>query len=232
MNTNRQVLFAQAMARPFLGWGELAALMRADATARSLAFSNLVTLVLALAQHWPLKTIMFIYCGQNVIIGFFNVIRILGIRRMDTPRQPDAEVPRAVTYFLAGFFTFHYGFFNFGYFEFIGRPAVSEWGWIWLSLGAFFVHHLFSFRQHSRKKIDGVGIGRLMFFPYLRIVPMHLTIIFGGFFMLLFHNGLAEKAVLIFFLLLKTNADLNMHKVEHAAEDRPQSGSADPLPEK
>ena len=232
MKTNQQVLFAQAMGKPFLGWRESVALVRADATARSLVLSNLGTLVLALVENWPLKTILFIYCGQNIIIGLFNVIRILGVRRVDTPRQPDVEVPPVVTYFLAGFFTLHYGLFNFGYFQFIGRPAVAEWGWIWLSLGLFFAHHLFSFQQHSRKKNRDTDLGRLMFFPYLRIVPMHLTIIFGGFFMLLFRNELAEKAVLVFFLLLKTNADLSMHKVEHAGEDRPPAGPVDPLPEK
>ncbi len=232
MKTNQQVRFVQAFSKPFMGWRAFAALLRADATARSLAFSNLLTLVLAIAEDWPLKTILFIYCGQNIIIGFFNVIRILGVRRMDTPRQPDVEVPRVVTYFLAGFFTLHYGLFNFGYFQFIGRPAAAEWGWIWLSLGVFLAHHLFSFQQHLRKKIGGEDFGRLMFFPYLRIFPMHLTIIFGGFFMLLLRHGLAEKAVLAFFLLLKTNADLNMHRIEHMAEDRTPDGRGDPLPEK
>jgi hypothetical protein len=50
--------------------------------------------------------------------------------------------------------------------------------------------------------------------------------------MLLLRHGLAEKAVLAFFLLLKTNADLNMHRIEHMAEDRTPDGRGDPLPEK
>ncbi|MDD5020394.1 MAG: DUF6498-containing protein [Candidatus Omnitrophica bacterium] len=220
------------MGRPFLGWGEFTSLVRADATARSLFLSNLLTLALALAENWPLKTVMFIYCGQNIIIGFFNVVRILSVRRVDTPRQPDVEVPSVVKYVMAGFFTLHYGLFNFGYFQFIGRPAAAEWGWIWASLGVFFAHHLFSFQYHGRRKNTPQDFTKLMFFPYLRIIPMHITIIFGGFFMLLFRNELAEKIVLGFFLLLKTSADLRMHLVEHAGETLRPSGSGGPLPEK
>ena len=49
-----------------------------------------------------------------------------------------------------------------------------------------------------------------MFFPYIRIIPMHLMIVagvsvFGG-----------STGALIIFLLLKTAADAAMHFVEHA----------------
>ena len=47
-----------------------------------------------------------------------------------------------------------------------------------------------------------------MFTPYLRIVPMHLTIIFGG---LMAHTN----AGLLLFGVLKTVADVAMHAVEH-----------------
>lgn len=47
-----------------------------------------------------------------------------------------------------------------------------------------------------------------MFTPYLRIVPMHLTIIFGGLFV---HTG----AGLLLFGTLKTAADVAIHVVEH-----------------
>ena len=44
-----------------------------------------------------------------------------------------------------------------------------------------------------------------MFYPYARIIPMHLTIVFG------FNFG----GALILFLVLKTFADVIMHIVEH-----------------
>ena len=50
-----------------------------------------------------------------------------------------------------------------------------------------------------------------MFFPYLRILPMHLTIIVGG------AIGSAGTGALLFFLVLKTIADVIMHRIEHSA---------------
>jgi hypothetical protein len=48
-----------------------------------------------------------------------------------------------------------------------------------------------------------------MFTPYLRILPMHLTIVIGA----LFINSAAG---MIMFGILKTLADLAMHLIEHA----------------
>jgi hypothetical protein len=49
-----------------------------------------------------------------------------------------------------------------------------------------------------------------MFFPYGRIIPMHFTIIFGGWF------GAESTGALLIFLVLKTLADVIMHMAEHA----------------
>jgi len=54
------------------------------------------------------------------------------------------------------------------------------------------------------------NIGTMMFFPYLRIIPMHLTIIFGS------DYAKGSSGALILFLVLKTIADLIMHMIEHA----------------
>jgi hypothetical protein len=60
-----------------------------------------------------------------------------------------------------------------------------------------------------------------MFFPFIRIFPMHLTIIFGATVMMLSDFGVI---VLILFSLLKTVADLTIHLIEHFLED-PASSS-------
>ena len=57
------------------------------------------------------------------------------------------------------------------------------------------------------------NVAALMFVPYLRIVPMHLTIVFG--------ISRAHSTVgLLFFGGLKTVADMAMHYVEHARLQR------------
>jgi hypothetical protein len=52
------------------------------------------------------------------------------------------------------------------------------------------------------------NIGTLMFMPYLRILPMHLSIILGA--------VLGGSTAVLFFLALKTAADAGMHVIEHA----------------
>jgi hypothetical protein len=54
-----------------------------------------------------------------------------------------------------------------------------------------------------------------MFYPYLRIIPMHFTIIFGS---------MLPQGMLPLFVLLKTGADAGMHLVEHWLFRRGESG--------
>ncbi len=70
----------------------------------------------------------------------------------------------------------------------------------------FFVNHLVSFfvnRQQDRN--SNKNIGKLMFAPYIRIIPMHLTLIFG------FMLGLPK----LFFLTIRGATDYYAHLMEH-----------------
>lgn len=201
---------------PFLTPRELKTSLRDDSSARSLLFSNLFTIAIALLEHWNLRTVLFIYWGQNIIVGFFNVLRLLHIKKFNPGEDASRTFPLAVRFVPAGFFALHYGFFHFGYFQFIGFPIARDWKWVWIGLAIFFLHHLFSFRRNFHREVGAWNFARLMFFPYIRIVPMHIIIIFGGFITILLRNEFADRLVLIFFLLLKTNADLKMHQAEHA----------------
>jgi len=201
---------------PFLSPRELITSIKNDPSSKSLLFSNLITIAIALLEHWNLRTVLFIYWGQNIIIGFFNVLRLLSIKDFNIRGNVAQPFPAWVRLIPAGFFALHYGFFHFGYFQFIGLADARDWKWVWFSLIIFFLHHLYSFRRNFPKEADAWSFARLMSFPYLRIVPMHIIIIFGGFITILLRNEFADRLVLIFFLLLKTNTDLRMHQAEHA----------------
>lgn len=56
-------------------------------------------------------------------------------------------------------------------------------------------------------------LGTLMFYPYLRIIPMHLTIIFGS---------MMGEGKVVLFMILKTVSDAAMHMVEHALFRKPE----------
>jgi len=78
--------------------------------------------------------------------------------------------------------------------------------------GLFLIYQCFSF-FYNRKWEDKQkpNIGKMMFFPYARIIPMHLTILFGG---ILSGGTFKGKMTLALFMLLKTFADIIMHIVE------------------
>ena len=186
--------------------------------------SNILMIFLAIFENWDLITIMFIFWCQSVIIGIFTFFKILDLKNFSTDgfyiNNRPAKPTRSTKIGTAFFFLFHYGFFHFGYLMFIianpffnkNSTTVFTGFTIILAVSIFFVNHLYSFiynRQKSSNKKQ--NIGKIMFFPYIRIIPMHLTIIFGSFFLM---KGIPQFS-LILFLLLKTVADVSMNIIEH-----------------
>lgn len=175
-----------------------------DSSLWSLLLSNGVTIVLALTLEWSLPTLLLIYWIQSVEIGIFSVVRIL---------QP-ADGSGCSKYGDALSFILHYGMFHLAYLAFILSALVGEGSvqdsvdiiFIAVSSVLFFVNHLFSYLKNRPKETKKQNRTALMVYPYVRIVPMHLTIVLGG----------LTGAGLLLFLVLKTFADVVMHSVQHA----------------
>ena len=191
----------------------------------ALVLSNLVTICFAVVQIWDVFEVMLVYWGQSIIIGVFNWKRILDLRQFSTKgfrvnNQP-VKPTRATQVKTAWFFLFHYGFFHFGYLIFLlsqekHMSGIAIFG-ITICILVFLVNHRFSYRHNRQKDLSRTpNIGTIMFFPYARIIPMHFTIIFGS---SLAGDG---RGTLIFFLGLKTLADVIMHMVEHYGTKRQQ----------
>lgn len=193
--------------------------LHTDRSAVFLLVSNLLTIALALYERWDLTEVMLIYWGQSVIIGYFNRKRILDLKQFSTsgfqinnkPVKPTRETQRKT----AGFFALHYGLFHLAYLVFLFKQtrSFSPHGFVFIVLCAvtFFFNHRYSYIHNRERDMNRTpNIGTIMFFPYLRIIPMHLTIIIGN----NFAGG--SSAGLILFLGLKTAADLIMHMIEHA----------------
>jgi len=197
--------------------GEPAPAVHSDGSVWSLIATNGFALAIALHQGWSPASLMILYWAQSVAIGAANVFRILALDRFSTenfrmnnrPVDPTPSTKRQV----ATFFAVHYGFFHAGYLVFLLAEAHGERlidFWFWACAAAFALNHFWSY--HYNRDLDRQGtpnIGTLMFTPYLRIIPMHITIIAGGL--------LAPGATgLLLFGALKTVADVAMHAVEHA----------------
>jgi hypothetical protein len=210
-----------------------------------LLVANAVTILFAMVEGWNLTTTLLIYWIQSVIIGFFTVLQILtfpaegswGASPGTTMRMGTRSIllagpiGMATRLGVAGFFTLHYGIFHLVYLGFIlmsafvsdmfgtgtatGIPNMTD---ILIASAFFFVNHLYSFLFYRRhEEAAGMTLMDVFTRPYARIIPMHLTIIGGGF--LLFLAGGpgvdANRLVVLFFLVLKTLADLWAHVRKH-----------------
>ncbi len=92
---------------------------------------------------------------------------------------------------------------------FILSAGAPYWPDVLISGMAFFANHLLSYvMNRNRPRQQLANIGSMMFFPYIRIVPMHVFILFGAF-------TVAGGRGLVFFLIMKTIADEVMHAIEH-----------------
>jgi len=187
--------------------------------------TNIVTIYVASMQGWNLLELMWTYWFQSITIGFFNFLRILSLKKYSTEgmklngKQPVAggDTKRAAAFF----FLVHFGFFHFVYLGFLGAFtkmggvvvgmdeisgfALPNFNTVLLPAVMFFISHAFSYVYNRPRDTEKQNLGALMFYPYARILPMHLTVILIPFF-----------SSVTFFLGLKVFADAVMHTIEHA----------------
>jgi hypothetical protein len=198
----------------------------------SLIFSNVLVIVFAVVDRLSALDLLWIYWSQSVIIGFFNVVKILSLKQFSTEgfRQGNKQVlpTKGAKVSTALFFLFHYGFFHFVYAIFLGgfsifAGAASDGpgkGYLFYSAATFFASYLIEFIKSRNEEGQEIpNLGRLMFAPYVRIVPMHLTIILGG---LIGAVGSAFSAntnlsIIVLFTGIKTVVDVITHSVDLTA---------------
>ncbi len=195
----------------------------------TLILSNLLVISFAIADNLSAVELLWIYWTQSVIIGVFNFIKIFtlkefntnGIKINNSPLQPTKSAAK----FSAVFFLLHYGFFHFIYAVFIGSfPFINhsnnsgpDGKFILLSAAMFFVSYLIEFINYNKEEKEELpNLGRLISAPYARIIPMHLTIILGGFIGLAgkVFSGNTNLPVIILFTTIKTIVDLITHSVD------------------
>jgi len=202
-----------------------------DLSLWALIGSNLIMIAWALIEGWSLGVIMWIYWTQSVAIGILWFFKILTLKEFSTKDFKINDRPVAPTTGTknqtAVFFLLHYGFFHLGYsiflhtiFKSVNRPP------IFLMAGIFLAYQCFSFFYNRKwQQKQKPNIGKMMFFPYARIIPMHITIIAGGFLQEKLGLTFLSNATLVLFMLLKTLADVIMHTVEHRGfADKPKNG--------
>lgn len=186
-------------------------------TLGSVVLANVTCGVLALSLDWSLSELLWIYWWQNIVIGAVNYRRMRGLKSFSTEgftsngkRVPETEEGKRST---ANFFAFHYGGFHLGYLMFLFSEhspaeltAISSM-FLFVAIITFTYSHFWSFERNRTTEFAGKkpNLGTLMFYPYLRILPMHLLIVAGH---------LLGGSQLAGFIVLKTLADVGMQAVE------------------
>ena len=198
--------------------------------------ANLVPLYGVFALGWQVFPVLLLFWLENVIVGLFNVLRILLAR-------PDEVITWFVKIFLCAFFIVHYGMFTSGHgffiFSFFGNrntgpnifidADVVMDALVHYHLGipalALFISHGFSFVANyiGKGEYKTANPQFLMMRPYGRIVVLHVTIIFGGFLVMALDAPAATLALLILF---KIGLDLRAHFRDHKRRFTPDAAAA------
>ena len=191
-------------------------LSRTSPSTMALLAANLVPVFGVLMFGWSVGEVMLLFWAESAVIGFYNLCKMW-------------VVGRWATLFMGPFFIGHYGGFMVGHLLFIygfmikgpdqgGGIPLTEVFTDFVSLSpallALFISHGVSFSRNflSRKEFEPKELKQLMVEPYRRIFVMHITIIFGGFLVMMADNALPA---LVLMICLKVGADLKAHFREH-----------------
>jgi len=180
-------------------------------SAISLIGVNLIPLAGVLFFGWDVASIMLLYWSENVVIGLFNVLRMI---KAEGKSGKSGSQGKAGTVF---FFIIHYGMFTFVHGMFVaslfGLPEKNFLGLGVAVVGLFFSHGV-SYRRNFilPEEFKKITYDELFMQPYKRVIVMHLTIILGG--------GVAgvtgaTSIALVVLVSLKIGIDLFSHRKEH-----------------
>jgi hypothetical protein len=201
-----------------------------------LIFSNVIVIFFAIVDNLSALEVLWIYWIQSVIIGLFNFIKILSLKEFSTKdfKSGGKQVqPTNATKISTGvFFLLHYGFFHFVYamflegFSEIGRTNTSGsiHNYLLFTSIVFFASYLIEYIQSLRNPTDEIpNLGAIMFAPYIRIIPMHMTIILGGFLGMIgsLLNIDINYSIIVLFVGIKTFVDLITHAVDFNSMSTP-----------
>ncbi|TNF99521.1 MAG: hypothetical protein EP297_05390 [Gammaproteobacteria bacterium] len=203
-----------------------------------LVLANLIPLAGILWLGWEVLPVMVLFWMENIIIGIYNIPRIL-LASADEAERLGTKLGTA------GFFAVHYGLFTMVHgifvFEMFGENylqgrelsvellvrLVMDFQLYWAII-ALFVSHGFSLVMNYLLggEHHAVTTRQMMKKPYDRVVILHVGILAGGFILQMLSEPLAGLVVLI---MLKIFFDVRSHQKEHKGIDYMETGQyADP----
>lgn len=193
-----------------------------DALLALIAVNIAIPVIGLVVFRWDAATLLFVYWGENVVVMFYALLRLAFSKRAADIRVNGRRLPLSITaskLLGLGFFSFHFGIFALVHLGFLVTIFATESFSIYLHailIGAplLFVSHGVSFVQNFWfRERQIIPANELMAKPYTRIVPIHVAIIFGGFFVSWMDAPLAGAIILS---LTKFLFDVMLHVKSHA----------------
>lgn len=214
---------------------ELDAQRPADRAVIGIVATNGAILLWALWQQWSILQLLWPFWLQSLIIGFYARERL---RRYAASGAGGTSVQPG----MHNLFALHYGGFHLFYLFFLialtvtpdaagyievtntatGRVSAVYIGhvqpldylaYVLITFG-FWRAHRASHREHVEADLAASPtVGMLMFLPYLRVLPMHLSIMAAV--------ALGAGGAIGIVILLKTCVDVAMHSIEHRSLQPP-----------
>ena len=196
----------------------------------ALILVNLFPMFGVLFMGWDVFPIMLLFWSENVVVGFYNVLRMITCQLQDRQSW-------IMKVFLIPFFIVHYGGFTAGHGVFVialfGQPFFKDavgprldvllrliWEYNLLyAILSIFLSHGYSFVMNYLRKGEyrRYTLQKLMMSPYSRIVILHVTLIFGALVIVVLKS---PTFVLLLFILLKIAIDLWAHLREHQFKEK------------
>jgi len=173
-------------------------------------------------------TLIFLYWSQSMLLGIFTTLDILTTRN---PKPIETETPKVVTglmkggkprissarFFIAAFAGLHLFYLPFLFTMKSGRAPI-DWEFFKYFFYLFLAGQIISFIQHKvQQSRHPEAPTPSPFTAFIRVLPMHLTIIFASFF--------TGGAVGIF-LILKSVADVVMYTITKPTGNSKESDAA------
>ncbi len=204
----------------------------------SLITSNLFPLYGVMYLGWKIGDIMALYWIENVIIGVFNIPKIL-LAQFDPGNLIKIASKQMISVAAALnkistviFYIIHYGGFSLGHGLFVyvlfienalaGQRVdpptlqtilhiITE---LKVAIVLLFASHLLSFVQNTigKKEYLTKNVNQAMFDPYKRVLILHVTLIIGASATAIFHHQIAALIILI---ILKIFVDMTAHIQSH-----------------
>jgi hypothetical protein len=184
---------------------------------------NILPIFGVIFLDWQVGSIVSIYWVENIVIGIYNVLKIIKSENFFLEKSSKNKLSKAtVKLILISFFIFHFGLFTlvhgvFIYFIFL-REGINFialfWGFV-----SLMISHGISYVENylMKQEYKNVNMIDLMALPYKRVSILHMVVIFSGFVVLILSRSILSVVMLVF---LKTVVDVIAHKKGHVKLQR------------